>query len=105
MKKLLIFLPMLLLMVACQKDWDEQNVKVACDHAVIAPGATFQINVLSEGNATFSAWEDAPFETITVSATGLVTANAEVTEATTENVKVSIDGLRDKNVRIIVQPE
>ena len=46
MKKILIFLPMLVLMAACQKDCDEQNVKVATKHALLDSGETFQIKVL-----------------------------------------------------------
>lgn len=104
MKKLLIILPLLVLMASCQKDWDEQNVKVEKDYAVLKPGDTFQINVLSKGDATFSAWENESFTASTVSSSGLVTANAEVLVRDTDNVKVSVSGLRDKNVMIIVDP-
>lgn len=104
MKKILIFLPLLVLMAACQKDWDEQNVKVATDHALLAPGETFQINVLSEGDATFSAWEGDSLTCTTLSGSGLVTAKAEVAARDTDFVKVSIKGLRSKNVVVIVDP-
>lgn len=104
MKKILIFLPLLVLMAACQKDWDEQNVKVATDYALLAPGETFQINVLSEGDATFSAWESDSLTCTTLSGSGLVTAKAEVAARDTDFVKVSIKGLRSKNVVVIVDP-
>lgn len=104
MKKLLIVLPLIVLMASCQKDWDEQNVKVEKDYAVLKPGDTFQINVLSEGDATFSAWENDSLTATSVCPAGTVTANAEVLARDTDNIKVSIAGLRDKNVMIIVDP-
>lgn len=106
MKKLLIVLPLIVLMASCQKDWDDQNVRVEKDYAVLKPGDTFQIKVLSEGDATFSAWENESLSATSVCDAGTVTAKpaAEVLAKDTDNIKVSIPGLRDKNVVIVVDP-